>query len=83
MFEYEYDIDYIISKNNSIDINSFQNWLQQDKTHPFSESDGEDFGLCYRADAIVYWINKYRNDGAYILESHTNKKIKYDKLIIL
>ena len=31
-------------------------------------------------ESIVYWLNKYQNDEAYILESHTNKKIKYDKL---
>ena len=46
-------------------------------------------GLCYRADAIVYWLNKYiinneyDKDNAKILDSYSSKDLNYDLKIIL
>ena len=82
-FEYDNDVDYIYCKNTKIEVESFIKWISEDKSHPFWEFDGEEYGVNFRADAIVYWLNKYKNDNAYIIESNTDKKLNHDLLIIL
>ncbi len=85
MFENEKEFDYIYCPDNmDIDINEFEKWIYEDKTHPFWVYDGDEvLGVDYRSDAIVYWINKNICNKSYILKSFSSENIKYDLLIKL
>ena len=91
LFEGEFNFDYLycpenISISKSEIKQSFYNWIDYTKEdHPFWHyENGQLMGLCYRGDAIVYWINKYilndkdNTDKARILESFTSKNLNYN-----
>lgn len=91
MFEGNGDYDYVYSPNNlKIKKNqikeSFYRWIDEsDEEHPFwCYENNKRVGLCFRGDAIVYWINKYllineySKDKAYLIESFSSKSIDYD-----
>ena len=85
IFENDKDFDYIYCSNNiSININKFSNWIYNDKTHPFWVYEGNNvLGVDYRSDAIVYWINKYKNTSSYVLKDFSNENMSYDLMIKL
>lgn len=85
MFEGDNESDYIYSPTNiKVSTDEFSKWIYEDKTHPFwVYENGEVLGVEYRADAIVYWINKYMDNNSYILKSFCSENIDYDLLIKL
>ena len=96
VFDHESDFDYIYCPENiSIEKSKikelFYDWIDNtNDEHPFKcYENGEFMGLCYRADVIVYWLNKYiinneyDKDSAKILDSYSSKDLNYDLKIIL
>ncbi|MBQ9013215.1 MAG: hypothetical protein IJ094_06595 [Bacilli bacterium] len=96
VFDHEGDFDYIYCPENiSIEKSKikelFYDWIDNtNDEHPFKcYENGEFMGLCYRGDAIVYWLNKYiinneyDKDNAKILDSYSSKDLNYDLKIIL
>lgn len=91
IFDCDDDYDYIYVPQ---DINmpkhnierKFYKWIDNPKEdHPFWEYDDEgEKALCYRGDAIVYWLNKYiinnkeNGDTAKLLDSFSSKNLEYD-----
>ena len=96
VFDCENDFDYIYCPEN-ISIpksqikQSFYNWIDNTKEeHPFWHyEDGVLMGLCYRGDAVVYWLNKHiindknSKDKARILDSFSSENLNYDLKIRL
>lgn len=84
-FEGDTEFDYIHCSNNmDINIDEFNKWIYEDKTHPFwVYHEGNILGVSYRADALVYWINKFTNNNSSILKSFSTEDINYDLLIKL
>ena len=92
IFDHENDFDYIycpedISISKYEIKQAFYNWIDNtEDEHPFWVYEDGNKGLCYRGDAIVYWLNKYIIDGrknAKLLDSFSSKKLEYDLKIIL
>ena len=83
--------DYIYCPDEvDIDIKEeFYKWIDHtDEIHPFIKYD-EVVGMYkdYRGDAIVYWLNKHilkdNQDKSSMIESFSDKKLKYNLLIEL
>lgn len=95
VFDSENDIDYVycpeeIAISKSDIRQNFYSWIDHtDEEHPFWIYEDGIRGLCYRGDAIVYWINKYilknknSSDQARVLESFSSNHLKYDLKIRL
>lgn len=96
IFDCENDFDYIYCPDNiSVDKDKigklFSEWINNtNEKHPFMYyENGEFIGLCYRGDAIVYWLNKYiinskdNEDNAKVLDSFSFKNLDYDLKIVL
>lgn len=87
IFDHENDFDYIYCPENisisKSEINQkFYNWIDNtDDDHPFWVYEDGIKGLCYRGDAIVYWLNKYiinNKEDAKLLDSFSCKHLEYD-----
>ena len=87
IFYHENDFDYIycpenISISKSEIKQKFYNWIDNtDDDHPFWVYEDGIKGLCYRGDAIVYWLNKYiinNKEDAKLLDSFSSKHLEYD-----
>lgn len=88
--DFDYDADYMYCPD-SIEIESlikqFNEWIYDPTvTHPFW-TDEDHIAVCYRADAIVYWLNEYvlkdSEEKAKVTEEMVREDRKFDYAIVL
>lgn len=88
--DFDYDADYMYCPN-CVDmdtlITQFNEWIYDPTIgHPFW-IDESHLALCYRADAIAYWLNKcvlnQTDDKAKVLEQMVKEDKAYDYAIVL
>lgn len=88
--DFDYDADYMYCPDQlDIDtlIEQFNKWIYDPTSvHPFWIDEGH-IALCYRADAIVYWLNQCvllnSDDKAKVLEEMVKDDRKVDYTIML
>jgi hypothetical protein len=93
-FDYEDDLEYIkcsakVGRNINQLQKDFFKWLyNRENNHPYWEVFGEDeegnviYGVCYRTDAFVYWLNKVRfNKGKSVARLIENPNLPPKKTI--
>lgn len=88
--DFDYDADYMYCPD-CMDVETlikqFSEWIYDTTVaHPFW-TDEEHIALCYRADAIAYWLNKCvltnSEDKAKVLEEMVKEDRKFDYAIVL
>ena len=90
--DFDYDADYIYCPDNvPLDLDMltrrFTNWIYDEQiAHPFW-TDENKCGVCYRADAIIYWLNecvlKENDEKAEVLEEMVKEDKAFDYTIVL
>lgn len=88
--DFDYDADYMYCPD-QMDMDSlikcFSEWIYDTNVkHPFW-TDESHIAVCYRADAIAYWLNKcvldQNDDKARVLEKMVREERDYDYAIVL
>ncbi len=89
--DFDYDADYMYCPDGVVELDDlvqqFQKWIYDPEIrHPFW-IDENHHALCYRADAIAYWLNKCvlnkTDDKAKVLEEMVREDKAYDYAIVL
>lgn len=90
--DFDYDADYIYCPDGvALDmdtlIRKFNNWIYDESiNHPFWIDDTH-CGVCYRGDAIAYWLNEYvlekKEATAKVVEQMVKEDKAHDYAIIL
>ncbi|MBE6024167.1 MAG: hypothetical protein E7231_13395 [Cellulosilyticum sp.] len=88
--DFDYDADYMYCPD-QLDIDTlmteFSQWIgDPTSSHPFWIGEGH-IAVCYRADAIVYWLNQCvlvnSNEKAKVLEEMVKEDRTFDYAIVL
>lgn len=88
--DFDYDADYVYCPD-QLDmetlVKQFNEWIYDPAiVHPFWIDEGH-IALCYRGDAIVYWLNQCvllgSNDKAKMLEEMVQEERQFDYTIVL
>lgn len=88
--DFDYDADYMYCPDH-MDIDSlikqFNDWIYDPTVgHPFW-TDESHLAVCYRADAIVYWLNRCvlnsSDEKAKVLEKMVKEDHEFDYAIVL
>lgn len=88
--DFDYDADYMYCPDQmDMDtlIKQFNDWIYDSSVeHPFW-TDESRLAVCYRADAIAYWLNRYilprSEEKAEVLEEMVREDKAFDCTIVL
>ena len=90
--DFDYDADYMycpdcVDMDMDTLIKEFNEWIYDSNVaHPFW-TDESRLAVCYRADAIAYWLNEYilpkDNKPTKVLEQMVKEDKAYDYAVIL
>lgn len=88
--DFDYDADYLycpVHMDMDTLIKEFNEWIyDSNEAHPFW-TDEDRIAVCYRAEAIAYWLNKCilpENEGkAEVLEQMVREDKAFDYAIVL
>ena len=90
--DFDYDADYIycpdgIPLDMDTLVRKFNNWIYNENIeHPFW-IDEHHHGVCYRGDAVAYWLNECvldkKEDTAKVTDQMIKEDKAYDYAIIL
>lgn len=88
--DFDYDADYMYCPDQmDLDtlIKQFDDWIYDSSVeHPFW-TDESRVAVCYRADAIAYWLNRYilsrSEEKAEVLEEMVREDKAFDCTIVL